>query len=206
MQTELVENFALKGFPDPVPIYRVQRRHRTQVISAAFMLIADLGGFTHLARTAEVGAVERVLETLEVLVNSAARKHDGTIRFNNGDAYFLTFPEPSLAVTAAEQLLGAWAAARAEDRSGLSIHLLLHRGTINVFRSFLWGEGSAEAWRVMVTSKQCLTKEESGLFITAPVRDALADGPWHKRLRSVSSLPPPGAELYRLDAAGCRCC
>jgi class 3 adenylate cyclase len=102
VQTELVENFALKGFPDPVPIYRVQRRHRTQVISAAFMLIADLGRFTHLARTAEVGAVERVLETLEVLVNSAARKHDGTIRFNNGDAYFLTFPEPSLAVTAAE--------------------------------------------------------------------------------------------------------
>jgi class 3 adenylate cyclase len=32
VQTELVENFALKGFPDPVPVYRVQRRHRTQVI------------------------------------------------------------------------------------------------------------------------------------------------------------------------------
>jgi class 3 adenylate cyclase len=200
VQTELVENFALKGFPDPVSVYRVQRRHRTQVIPAAFMLIADLRGFTQLTRTAEVGAVERVLETLEALVNSAAREHGGTIRFNSaGDAYFLTFPEPSLAVTAAEQLLGAWVAARAEDRSGLSILLLLHRGTINVFRSSLWGEGYNEAWRVMATSGQCLPKGESGLFITTLVRDALAGGPWHKWLRPVSSLPASGLELYRLD-------
>ena len=170
------------------------------------MLIADLGRFTHLARTAEVGAVERVLETLEVLVNSAARKHDGTIRFNNGDAYFLTFPEPSLAVTAAEapRRVGG----RARRRPVRLKHSLAvaswHHQRISVVPL---GRGvSRESSRVMVTSKQCLTKEESGLFITAPVRDALADGPWHKRLRSVGSLQAPGAELYRLDAAGCRCC
>jgi class 3 adenylate cyclase len=120
---------------------------------------------------------------LEAFVKSAAREHDGTIRFSDGDAYLLTFPEASQAVTAAEQLLAAWGAARAEDRSDCGIHLLLHRGTINVFRSILWGDGSDEAYRVMATSKQCLTKDESGLFITTPVRDALAGGPWHKQLR-----------------------
>ena len=206
VQTELVENFALKGFPDPVPVYRVQRRHRTQVIPDVFIQVVDLRGFRRLARTAEAEAVERALETLEAFVKSAAREHDGTIRFSDGDAYLLTFPEASQAVTAAEQLLAAWGAARAEDRSGCGIHLLLHRGTINVFRSILWGDGSDEAYRVMATSKQCLTKDESGLFITTPVRDALAGGPWHKRLRPVGSLPAPGPELYRIDAAGFRCC
>jgi adenylate cyclase len=37
VQTELVESFALKGFPETVPVYRVQRRHRMQVIADVFI-------------------------------------------------------------------------------------------------------------------------------------------------------------------------
>ena len=201
VQTELVESFALKGFPEPVPVYRVQRRSRVQVIADVFILIFDLRGFVRLTRSAEVGLVERVLETFEACVNSAAREHDGTIRYSDGDSYLVTFPEASQAATAAAQFMRAWAVASDEDRSGCGFHLLLHRGTINVFRSFIYGKGSAEARRVMAASRQWLGEAESGLFITAPVRDALSGDQWHNRLRPVGDAPADGPELYRLGDA-----
>jgi class 3 adenylate cyclase len=154
-----------------------------------------------VARTAEVGAVERVLETFAVHMNSVSREHDGTIRYSNGDAYLVTFPEASQAATAAVQFMRAWAVASDEDRSGCDVHLLLHRGTINVFRSFLYGKGSGEAWQVMDASRQWLGEAGSALFITAPVRDALSGDRWHNRLRPVGDAPSGGPELYRFGDA-----
>jgi hypothetical protein len=60
---------------------------------------------------------------------------------------------------------------------------------INVFRSFLHGKGSAQAWRVMAASRQWPGETESRLFLTAPVRDALFGDQWHNRLRPVGDAP-----------------
>jgi len=189
--TELVESFELKGFPEAVPVYRVLHRHRTQVVPDVFILIVGLRGFRRVARTGQADAIERVLEMLEARVNSAARENDGSVRCNDGDAYLLTFLEASRAAAAAAGFMRAWTGASDEKRSGCGIHLLLHRGTVNVFRSFLCGNGSAEAWRIMAVSRQDLADGESGLFATAPVRDALSGGPWHSQLRPVGGTPAP---------------
>ena len=102
----------------------------------------------------------------------------------------MTFLEASQAATAAAQFMRAWAVASDEDRSGCGFHLLLHRGTINVFRSFLYVEGAGEAERVMEASRQWLGAAESGLFITAPVHAALSGHQLHNRLRLVGDTGP----------------
>ena len=40
----LVENFHLKGFDEPVPVYRVEQRHRTRIMPNAYILVSDLRG------------------------------------------------------------------------------------------------------------------------------------------------------------------
>src|SRR5690348_2463224 len=45
IQTALVDSFSLKGFVEPVVVYRVEQRHRTRVIANAYILISDLRGF-----------------------------------------------------------------------------------------------------------------------------------------------------------------
>jgi class 3 adenylate cyclase len=38
VRTALVDAFALRGFPEPVPVYRVEQTHRTQVIAGQYIL------------------------------------------------------------------------------------------------------------------------------------------------------------------------
>jgi class 3 adenylate cyclase len=45
VRTTLVDAFALKGFAEPVPIYRVEQTHRTQALMAQYILWTDLRGF-----------------------------------------------------------------------------------------------------------------------------------------------------------------
>ncbi|HYV68643.1 MAG TPA: adenylate/guanylate cyclase domain-containing protein, partial [Pseudolabrys sp.] len=42
IQTVLVENFAFKGFAEPMPIYRIEQRHRTRAIADTYILFSDL--------------------------------------------------------------------------------------------------------------------------------------------------------------------
>ena len=45
IQTAFVETFALKGFAEPVPVYRIEQRHRTRVFADVYILFSDLNGF-----------------------------------------------------------------------------------------------------------------------------------------------------------------
>ena len=42
IQTALVESFAFKGFAEPMPIYRIEQRHRTRTIADTYILFSDL--------------------------------------------------------------------------------------------------------------------------------------------------------------------
>ena len=82
VQTALVENFVLKGFVEPVPVYRVEQRHRTRIIDDAYILVSDLRGIhARLTETQPVVAIERVLDTLDALARRIAHAFDGAIRF-----------------------------------------------------------------------------------------------------------------------------
>lgn len=199
VRTSLVKSFAMQGFVEPIPVYCVETRHRTHIIPDAYILIVDLRGFMRLTETASAYTVEHVLNKLDTLTNDVARELGGTILFNAGDSYFITFRQASHLITAAERLSRGW---QAENHK---VHLVLHRGTINAFRSFLYGSGLAVAANVQRASIQSLADGEGGIFVTSTVRDELVGAPWHNRLRPVAFDPPvepaPGLEIYRLDSA-----
>lgn len=60
VRTILVDAFVLKGFAEPVLVYRVEQTHRTQVISGQYILWTDLRGFGKFAATARITDAERV--------------------------------------------------------------------------------------------------------------------------------------------------
>jgi class 3 adenylate cyclase len=153
IQTSLATTFTAQGFVEPVLVYRIETRHRAQVFNGAYILIADLLRFSQLIQTASVGEVERVLDTLDRLTNVVAREFEGTILFSEGDSSYLTFPQPTQLLAAAERLCRDWTAVSEDDRSYTSIQIVLHRGGINAYRSFLYGEGILIGGRVVAISR-----------------------------------------------------
>jgi class 3 adenylate cyclase len=186
VQTALVENFHLKGFDEPIPIYRVDQRHRTRVIPNAYILVSDLRGFTHLIETKPVSAIERVLNTLDALISGIRREFGGVVRLSVGDSYCLTFAEASQLMAAAERLSANWKAASPEATSNCAINIALHRGRICAFRSFLYGDGIRIAHRIEQDSVQVLADGDGGVFVSGAVRDDLVATPWQSRLHPVA--------------------
>src|SRR5215469_7821813 len=48
IRTALVDAFALKGFTEPVPVYRIEQTHHTQVIADQYIVVTDLNNFSNL--------------------------------------------------------------------------------------------------------------------------------------------------------------
>jgi adenylate cyclase len=202
VQTALVDAFSLKGFDEPIPVYRVEQRHRTRVIPNAYILLSDLRGFTRFTEAEPVVAIEHVLNTLDTLTYGVAHEHEGTVRYSVGDSYCLTFSEASLLVAAAERLYAGWEVASLEGRFDCAINIALHRGKICAFRSFLYGEGIMVAARVQDASVEVLADRRGGVFVTSAVRDDLAGTQWQSRLQPVAVKPRDtrlsGMEICRL--------
>jgi class 3 adenylate cyclase len=192
----------LKGFTDPIAVYRVQQWHRTHVLTGTYILSSDLRGFTALTERESVATVERILDTLDALSHAVATEFSGTVRYSIGDSYCLTFPEASGAIAAAERLSVDWQAANRDGRFGCAINMALHRGKISAFRSFLYGEGMWVAQRVQHDSLNLLGPGEGGVFVTAAVRDELPKSILRSRLQPVAlrfrNVNPPGLAVYRL--------
>jgi class 3 adenylate cyclase len=203
IQAALVGTFAFKGFAEPMPVYRIEHRHRTRAIANTFILFSDLRGFGRMmdAGPASV-AVEHILDALDALTRGSTQELGGTVRFNLGDAYCVTFTEAAQAMAWAEHLTRGWEAIRLQEQFGCTISIGLHRGTLYTFRSFLYGRDVWIASQLQSASAKLLGSEESGIFVTASVRNALFDTPSHNRLQPVALLPLPaalaGIEIYRL--------
>jgi class 3 adenylate cyclase len=198
----LVGNFSLKGFDEPVPVFRVEQRHRTQIVDDACILVSDLRGFARVMEGGSVAAIERILDALDGLTQSVAKEFGGVVRYSQGDSHTLTFPGVVPLVGAAVRLREGWAALDPRERSGCSINLALHRGRVFAFRSFLYGEGLQVATHVERASSRLLTPGENGLFLTDAVRCELAGTTWDSRLEPVVLEPVetrfPGRQVYRL--------
>ncbi len=205
VQTALVDSFQLKGFAEPVQVFRVDLRHRTHIIADACIVLLDLRGFTTFTRSALVSAIEGALDTLDRVVYTIARKLAGKILFNVGDSYVLSFIEPAAALSAAEQLARAWNGASRSERGDCGIDLAVHRGTLCSFRSFLYGDTLRVASHVLASSRRPPTDCARDVFVTSAIRDALPVVPWHDRLHlqpvEVPQDPLVGSAVYRLSDA-----
>jgi class 3 adenylate cyclase len=182
----IVDTFSLKGFADQV-VYRVEQRHRTHVVPDAWILVSDIRGFTRFRRVEGTSRVEQLLSTLDLVSDKVAAKFDGTVRFSMGDGFCLTFPDAQRAMSAAEMLSRSWAAENRGQKFGCPIDICLHQGTINAFRSFLYGDGIDVPIAALSASSGLFEADEGDVFVTQAMRDALSGSPSYGRLQPFTS-------------------
>ena len=184
VRTTLVDAFVLKGFSDPVPVYRIEQTHRTQVIADQYIVFTDLRGFGKFVAASQLTAVERVLERLLDLVGEVCREFDGTSRFNLGDAYCLTFSDPDRAMAATARLAADWEFFDRREHVGCPIIAALHKGTLLLFRSYLLGTALNVVGEIVDAAGR-VAGPGTAIFVTGQVRRSLAGTSWHERLRRV---------------------
>ncbi len=202
IRTAPVGAFALKGFSDAVPVYRIVQTHRTRVIADQYIVFTDLRGFSKLLDLPSLLTVETVLDELFELINQVVRKLDGSIRFSAGDAYCLTFGDADAAVAGAEQIGAAWEKFVRAERLPCPVNIAIHQGVVYAFRSYLFGPGLEVASGAERASTRALQPGEGGIFITGQARKGLTGPGWEARLRRVEVASDDrrlaNIEIYRL--------
>jgi class 3 adenylate cyclase len=138
VQTEYVSEFNLKGFSEPEKVYRVLQKHRTRVLTDHYIVYTDANRFQHFTNSAGIEEVENFLLDCDDLINEICDKHGGIIRQINGDEYFFTFTDAQQTITAIEELCHFWK--RIVERYKLGISIGIHKGNLNVIRSFVYGD------------------------------------------------------------------
>jgi class 3 adenylate cyclase len=201
VRTAFVDTFTLKGFPEPVPVYRIEQTHRTRVLTDQYIVFTDLSGFSAFAEASPLTVVEKSLDRLLDLVDHACREFGGTNRFNAGDGYFLTFPDIRLAMEAVERLAEGWGTFQRREGLHNPMKVVVHQGVLYAFRSYLYGDGLNVAMGVeRVTSR--LPTGNTVIFVTGQVRRDLVGTPWAERLQRVDVSPTnprlAEIEIYRL--------
>jgi class 3 adenylate cyclase len=201
VRTSFVDAFPFKGFPESVPVYRIEQTHRTRVIADQYIVITDLSGFTAITETSSLATVEKILDRLFELVRSICRECGGTTLFGAGDAYCLTFPEARLAMAAGECLAEEWGAFTQAEGLPCSLKVVVHKGVLYAYRSYLWSSDLNVAFGVERAIPR-LPPRTAWIFITGPVRQDLVATPWDKRLQPVDLGPTAPqlaeVEVYRL--------
>jgi class 3 adenylate cyclase len=200
VRTSFVDAFDLKGFPEPVPVYRVEQAYRSRVIAGQYIVITNLRGYTALVAKSPMAAMEELLNRLFELHDRVCRAYSGTNRFEAGDLYCLTFPDPSLAMAAVERLENEWDAFERGQGLGCPINIVVHKGELYAFRSFLYGNDLNVA--VLVERAVRLPPGDTSIFVTRQAWLDLVGTPWHKRFQPVDVEPIASQlaeiEVYRL--------
>jgi hypothetical protein len=191
VQTAIVDNFAIKGFTQPVPVCRAEQRFRTRAIANAFILLSDLRGFKRVTEQ-EREAIERLLDTLDVLIHRVSHQFGGTVLSSVGDIHCLTFAEASQ-VAAADQLSTDWEEASHERNFDCAINIALHCGRICAFSRLSLGRCD---WR-----RECTERLEKEALNPGGCRlqRGHADRPHNsRRLQSLASSSRIGPRCRRL--------
>jgi class 3 adenylate cyclase len=136
--TSFVNEFKLKGFPDPEKIYKVEQRHRTRIIKNQYVVFTDVRGWGAYTRSRTVEDVEKFLVQYDILVNEVVLQYGGLVRSYWGDSFFLTFSELDQTLAAMENLVKRWDEMIAAFGLGLTIGI--HRGDLNIFRMYVFSE------------------------------------------------------------------
>ena len=77
VRTAFVDAFSFKGFPEAVPVYRIEQTHRTRVVAEQYIVVTDLHGFTTVLETAPLAVIEKSFEWLLELVGRVCRECSG---------------------------------------------------------------------------------------------------------------------------------
>jgi class 3 adenylate cyclase len=179
--TSFVGAFPMKGFDEPASLYRVESRHRTRVFEDQYIVVSDLKGFGPFIEANALTKIEKVLDQLLDVTDSACRDFDGTTRFSNGDSYCLTFTDPARAMTAVERLVHEWETFNERESIGCPLKIAVHKGTLNAYRSYVYGRDVDVAFFTEAVMR------DPGVYVTDAVRDDLARSPWEARLQPIQN-------------------
>ena len=198
--TSLVDAFVMKGFTEPIPVYRVEQRYRTQLLTEQYILFTDLHGFSQFAAGAEVAAVEKVLDRLLELVGEICREFGGTNRFSSGDAHCLTFIEPERAMAATERIVRQWDEFHRREGIDCTMTAVLHRGSLQLFRSYLYSD-DLNAVGALADAVKNRADAVAAFFVTGPASRELTGSRWRERLAPIEIEDAAGSiagiEVFR---------
>jgi adenylate cyclase len=139
---QFVGEFPLKGISQPVRIYRTTFRHQTRILEAVGVLLTDIADFTKFAKSADLMAVEGVLDWWERAHREVATAHGGVVRAVIADAFGVTFEgfgqaiEAWLDLHAKAQVFNA----RSDRPFALRFTAGSDLGDVRLFRSALYGQ------------------------------------------------------------------
>ena len=123
----------------------------------------------------------------------------GTIRFAQGDAYFITFPEVQGALAAVKAISQNWAAVR-QEKSYPPLSAGIHYGDLTLFRAYIYGENiTITSLLQQMTGTIWPEMAENRILVSDTVAQLAAGTEWSAELITVS-LPDPPANF--LDTYG----
>ena len=113
----------------------------------------------------------------------------------------MTFPDASLAMAAVERLAEEWGTFERGEGLHCPINVVVHKGTLYAFRSYLWS-GDLNVALGVDRATHRLPPRDTWIFVTGPVRRDLVATSWDKRLQPVDLWPTDPqlaeVEVYRL--------
>jgi class 3 adenylate cyclase len=200
LRAALVETFTFKGFPEPLAVYRIEQTHRMRAIPDQHIVVTDLR-FTTIVGEPSPIVIERILDGLLELVRQVCSEFSGAHRSTTGDSYLLTFPDAVHAIGGVEGLAEGWNAFQRQAGISCSMNVVVHRGDLFTFRSYLMSRDVNLAFDVERATER-LASHGTSVFVTEQVRPGLAGTSWDGRLRPVDLGPRSSRlaeiEIYRL--------
>ena len=137
VQTSYVGEYQFKGFSELEKVYKINQKYGIRVLTDQFIVFVDAKGFGKFSRRTPVEDVEKFLLEYDDLINDVCSKHNGIVRQVNGDMYFLTFTEAEQVISALQFLCMKWQ--NFVEKFNIGVSIGVHRGNLNVFRSFVFG-------------------------------------------------------------------
>jgi class 3 adenylate cyclase len=182
VQTSFVKEFKLKGFSEPEKVYKVDQLYTTRVFTDQYIVYTDLSNWRAFVRAKNIEEIEGFLLDYDDLLNQICEKYSGIVRNAAGDNYFLTFSEVNQALLAIYELSVRWKLIIEHHKVGLKVGI--HKGTINVFRSYVYGE-DIETTESLIDIVPFLQAKSNpfAVMATGKIHDDAKKTNWEKNFR-----------------------
>ena len=181
--TSFVNEFTLKGLPESERVYKIEQKHQTRTIHDQYIVFTDVGGWTKFVETHAVEDIERVLLEYDDLITQVCEKYAGIIRNTGGDSYFLTFTELAQMQLAVNNIQQNWPSIY--NRWQLELSLAVHKGAVNILRSYLFGRDINAASHIASIARRISHKSKFCVLVSRIVYNESVGTLWEARYHEV---------------------
>ncbi|NQT63860.1 MAG: adenylate cyclase [Candidatus Marinimicrobia bacterium] len=134
-----VDRYNLKGINEAERVYKINQKHKTRIIKNQFIVFTDAALFRSFVDSESMERVEAALAKLEHIMHDACEEYGGIIRQTIADAFFITFSEADFAFKCLLRFGQNWQEYIDKNDMNLHIRIGVSKGTLNIFRSFIYG-------------------------------------------------------------------